>query len=477
MLWMLVPVLLAGCGSDEGPGNSPPPGEATQMSKSGGDGQSGPAGSVLPQQYGVLVRDAAGTPVPDFKIAWAVISGGGSVAADTTLSDASGIARVTHTLGDAIGLQSISATGAGLSGSPLTFTSTAKAFFTVLGGGNNVPERYTSDLWVHGEYAYTGTWGSRNAQGNVLKVWHLGAGGAPTIVDSVVTVGIGTVSDVEVSSDGSLLVFSGENGSGSGLFLYSLADPANPVFIDSAHVGTGLHTATFGYIDGKRYIFAAKNPGSPALMIFEIDPAAGNPIAPVTSVPVAANYGIHDTFVRDGIAFVCAWNTGILIYDVGDGLKGGSVLAPKLVSSIATVGGQVHNAWWFHNPTNSQKKYLFVGEEGPGSIGGSSDGDIHVVDVSNLENPSEVASYHLDGAGTHNFWMDEARQILYAAYYNGGVVALDVSGTLTGNLSSRELARIAPGGAGNTFVWGVMLANGYVYASDMLSGFWQLQAP
>jgi hypothetical protein len=73
--------------------------------------------------------------------------------------------------------------------------------------------------------------------------------------------------------------------------------------------------------------------------------------------------------------------------------------------------------------------------------------------------------------------MDEARQILYAAYYNGGVVALDVSGTLTGNLASRELARITPGGAGNTFVWGVMVANGDVYASDMLSGLWQLKAP
>jgi hypothetical protein len=211
-------------------------------------------------------------------------------------------------------------------------------------------------------------------------------------------------------------------------------------------------------------------------MIFEIDPGAVNPIAPVTSVPVAANYGIHDTFVRDGIAFVCAWNTGILIYDVGDGIKGGSVLTPALVSSIATAGGQVHNAWWFHSPTGEQK-YLFVGEEGPGTIGGSSEGDIHVVDVSNLNAPVEVGSYHLSGAGTHNFWMDEARQILYAAYYNGGVVALDVSGVLGGNLFNREIARITPGGAGNTFVWGVMLANGYVYASDMLSGLWQLKAP
>jgi hypothetical protein len=454
------------------------------MSKSGGDGQSAPAGSVLPQQYGVLVRDASDIPVPDVKIAWAVTSGGGSVSADTTLSNGSGIARVTHTLGDAIGPQSVGATGAGLSGSPLTFSSTAKAVFIVLGGGNNVPERYTSDLWVHGEYAYTGTWNFRSGQGNVLYVWHLGPDGAPTQVSSLVLTNalgdpsFGTVSDVEVSSDGSLLVFSAENDNGgAGLYLYGLGNPASPVFIDSAHVGTGLHTATFGYIDGKRYIFAAKNPGSPALMIFEIDPAAGNPIALVTSVPVAANYGVHDTFVREGLAFVCAWNTGILIYDVGHGIKGGSVQVPKLVSSIVTGGGKVHNAWWFHNPVTTEKRYLFVGEEGPGTIGSSSSGDIHVVDVSNLENPAEVASYHLNGAGTHNFWMDEARQILYAAYYNGGVVALDVSGTLTGNLASRELARITPGGAGNTFVWGVMLANGDVYASDMLSGLWQLKAP
>jgi hypothetical protein len=34
--------------------------------------------------------------------------------------------------------------------------------------------------------------------------------------------------------------------------------------------------------------------------------------------------------------------------------------------------------------------------------------------------------------------------------------------------------RIEPGGASNTFTWGVMLANGSLYASDMLSGLWQI---
>jgi hypothetical protein len=204
--------------------------------------------------------------------------------------------------------------------------------------------------------------------------------------------------------------------------------------------------------------------------------------APVASqFPVPANYGIHDTFVRDGIAFACVWNTGIIVFDVGDGRAGGTPSAPVPLDTFVTNasgvpgGPAAHNAWWFHNPVTSEKRYLFVGQEGPGNTGSTSSGDIHVVDVSNLSSLTEVATYRMNGAGAHNFWMDEAAQILYAAYYNGGVVALDVSGTLSGNLATREIARIQPGGAGNTSTWGVQLgANGSLYAVDMLSGVWQL---
>ena len=198
----------------------------------------------------------------------------------------------------------------------------------------------------------------------------------------------------------------------------------------------------------------------------------GVTLAATVSIP--ANYGIHDTYVRDGLAFVCAWNTGVMIFDVGNGIMGGSPSTPRLVATYATPGGEVHNAWWFQNPNTGEKKYLFVGQEGPGSLGSSSSGDIHVLDVSDLRLPTEVASFHLNGAGTHNFWMDESAQILYAAYYNQGVVALDVSGTLSGNLSSRLIDSIRPGGVGNTYTWGVQLYAGSLYAVDMLSGFWQL---
>jgi hypothetical protein len=201
----------------------------------------------------------------------------------------------------------------------------------------------------------------------------------------------------------------------------------------------------------------------------------------VDSLPIPQNYGIHDQFIRDGLAFVCAWNSGVMIYDVGNGIKGGAPANPQLVGQLVTtdtlqdqhIGARVHNAWWFHNPGTMEQKYLFIGQEGSGTIGASSSGDIHVVDVSDLTSPKEVALFRRAGAGTHNFWMDESKAILYAAYYNGGVVAIDVSGTLSGDISSRMIDTLSFG-AGNSYTWGVQLYNGSLYAMDMVSGFWQL---
>jgi hypothetical protein len=356
------------------------------------------------------------------------------------------------------------------------------ASFSILGGGNNVPDRYTSDLWVHGGWAYSGTWGAarRNGvAGNAVKIWRLDAAGAPSLADSVIVPAVGTVSDVQVSDDGALLVFSTELGPGNGLYVYDLADPGHPRLLDSALVSQGIHTATVADIGGRRYVFAARDPNDPALLIYDItSPGA---IELRATVPVPADYGIHDTYVRDGLAFVFAWNTGVIIYDVGNGLRGGTPDAPVEVSRLLTAddgvagGSAVHNGWWFHNPVTGERRYLFIGQEGAGVVGSRSSGDIHVVDVSNLAQPREVAFFHLDGAGTHNFWMDEEHQILYAAYYNAGVVAIDVSGTLQGDISNRLIAQIQPGGPGNTYTWGVQLANGALYASDMVSGVWELE--
>ncbi|HEV7365316.1 MAG TPA: Ig-like domain-containing protein [Gemmatimonadales bacterium] len=455
-----------------------------------GNGQSGRVGSPLPDSLRVEVTDAAGNGAQGVGVSWSVLAGGGSIAPSSSVTNASGVASAAFTLGPAQGEQRAQAEASAVSGSPVVVTATGVpagggVALNVASGGNNVPDRYSSDLWVHGNFAYTGTWGFRKQLGNVFNVWSLGPSGAPTLAGSVTVPDIGTVSDLQVSDDGQLLVVSGERGDDGGIYAYSLADPAHPAFLDSALVGSpGFHTVTLATISGRNYAFAARNPGfsgtsddRPALVIYDVTQPSN--ITRVAVVPVPPNYGIHDTYVRDGLAFVFAWDSGVIIYDVGNGMRGGSPASPVEVSRLITAATSssspaVHNGWWFHNPVTGENRYLFIGQEGPGIIGSRSTGDIHVVDVSDLSHPVEVAFLHLNGAGTHNFWMDEGQQILYAAYYNAGVVALDVSGTLAGDLSARVLSRLQVGGKNNTFTWGVQLANGSLYAIDMLSGLWQL---
>ena len=165
------------------------------------------------------------------------------------------------------------------------------------------------------------------------------------------------------------------------------------------------------------------------------------------------------------------------------------------VGRIATVGGNAHNAWWFHNPQGNEKKYVFVGEEQAGAVPAGSGGDIHVVDISNPAQPREVAFYTVAGAGTHNFSVDEARGVLYAAYYNGGVRAIDVRGDLgtctpaqkspDGRCDLTKMGReLAVGLAGSVavpgfdppYIWGVHFQGSHVYASDMVNGLWKLRA-
>ncbi len=476
-------LLAPACGDDGGTEPPPPPPGGVALTYVAGRGQSGLVEEALAAPFEVLATED-GEPREGVEVLWELAEGTGTLSDASTTTGANGRTSVTLTFGEEYGYHVVHARllpGA----TPIAFDSRAYHPLPVVGGGNNVPDRFTSDLWLHGEYAYTGTWGSiaRNGNfGDVLKVWHLDGSGAPSLVREVVLPDISTVSDVEVSADGTLLLATTEGQAADGLYLFSLADPSNPAPIAFEPVSSGLHTGTFAEVGGTRYAFAARNPGSPALMIWRIDPLAVDPIAPVGSVPVPADYGIHDTFVRDGLAFVSAWNTGLIIYDVGDGRAGGSPASPQEVSRIVTGangvpgGPAVHNAWWFHNPALNQKRYVFVGQEGPATIGSTSSGDLHVVDITNLASPVEVASLRIPGAGVHNLWMDEARQILYAAFYNGGVVALDVSGSLTGNLTGRIMGQVRPAG-GSTYVWGVMLHQGSLYASDMLTGLWQITPP
>src|SRR5437762_7362523 len=88
-------------------------------------------------------------------------------------------------------------------GSDKTVTAPTSQVLTVLGHGI-VSDRYTGEIWVNGNVAYTTTWGSREALGNAVKIWDV-SGNVPVLVDSLIVPGASTLGDVQTSDDGQLL--------------------------------------------------------------------------------------------------------------------------------------------------------------------------------------------------------------------------------------------------------------------------------
>ena len=362
---------------------------------------------------------------------------------------------------------------------------------TVLGRGDFKPARTTGELFVRDTTAYSTTWG--NAGGtSAIYIWDV-ARSAPTLVDSVIVPGARTLGDVAVSDDGSLLIVATE--ASGALLVYSLAQARSPVLLSVTTTGValGVHTAEIGRVNGKLYGFLSIDPGSGvAAQLVIVD--LSNPTAPqiVFTRQLGRPY-VHDTFLRDGLLYLALWNDGMAIWDIGGGGRGGTVTNPVELGRVQTVNGEVHNIWWLKDPATNINRYAFVGEEGPGSIGVSSVGDVHVVDISDMSAPREVAFYTVAGAGTHNFSVDEPNGVLYAAYYNGGVRALDVRGDLgtctdaqrstpaNSTLALCDLRKMGRElGVGlidrgiAVYVWGVQYLRGALYASDMINGLWKL---
>lgn len=101
-------------------------GPATTMVLQAGDGQAATAGSAVVVAPSVRVTDAGGNPVSNVSVTFAVASGGGTVTGGNAKTDVAGIASVNRwMLGTTAGTNSLKATSAGLTGSPVTFTATA----------------------------------------------------------------------------------------------------------------------------------------------------------------------------------------------------------------------------------------------------------------------------------------------------------------------------------------------------------------
>lgn len=362
---------------------------------------------------------------------------------------------------------------------------------TSLGQGV-VNDRFTAELWVNGNTAYTTTWGTRTvndvqARGDAVKIWDVSSS-QPVLVDSLIIPGATTLGDIQTTPDGKYLVVATE--SAGSIVIFDLTNPRKPVLLTrftNADIANGVHTSEVQAVDGRVYAFLCIDPrgGEKArLVIADIT----DPLNPsMVFSQIMGSPFVHDVFVRDGIMMTALWNDGIAIFDIGGGGRGGTPSNPIRIGGVVTVGGKAHNIFWYRDPVTGSKRYALVGEEGPGAIPTTSVGDVHVVDVSDMTSPHEVAFYNVPTAGVHNFSADEDRGILYAAYYNAGVRALSIRGDLGACAASekapdgrcdlrkmnRELAK-GPVNVSTVYVWGVHFTGGRLYASDMLNGLWRL---
>lgn len=105
-------------GGGAGPGTDDP---VMSRASPSGDGQSGPAGSILPQQLRVVLTQE-GAPVAGRTVTWELLASGGSVAPASSLTGSDGIAAASVTLPPFAATSTVAAASNGVNGSPVRFS-------------------------------------------------------------------------------------------------------------------------------------------------------------------------------------------------------------------------------------------------------------------------------------------------------------------------------------------------------------------
>ena len=347
-------------------------------------------------------------------------------------------------------------------------------------GNGKVTDVYTSDLWVWEgvdgrDYAVTGTWSARGD----AYFWDVTDPSNIVAIDTI-RVDARTVNDVKVSEDGRIAVISREGASDrkNGLVILDVTDPSDVKILSRFDDGLtgGVHNVfiyedhVFAVNAGRKYdIINIEDPTNPyRVSDFELD---------------TPGHSVHDVWVVDGIAYSSNWDDGVVAVDVGGMASGdmpgagGSLENPVQLGSYTYPSGWNHAAFPFKSQS-SDKFYIAAGDEAfPDGVAA---GWIHFFELDSWDQAKEVARYEVPEAGTHNIWIVD--DIMFVAYYQGGLRIVDVSGELMGNLydQGREIAKFLPtaseGIAPNKpEAWGPQPYKDLIFVSDMNSGLWALK--
>ena len=444
-------------------------------------------GDVL--RFAITAKDAAGKTIAGLTPTWSFSPGQGQIDEDGAFV---GYEPGEYTITASFGARSVES----------TITLAPRDVRRALSLVGRLPRtRFTTEeVWIHqdGKHAYLGSGGG----GDVLYALDISNPADPKVTDSIVS-NTRRVNDVMTFPDGKFLVFTREGASDrkNGIVIASLEDPAHPKPIAEFTEGVtgGVHSA-FVYKQEKygTFIFLT-NDGTGALHVIDVnDPYHPKEVARwKTEGRPDAGRSLHDIDLRDGLLYASYWNDGLIVLDVGNGIKGGSPSNPVKVSQfkydlnamykqVEVDGGPgfirgTHTAW-------RHKNYVFIADEvfpaaGPkgtkDAAAGRAYGRLQVVDVTDITNPKSVAFYEPEYGGVHNVWV--AGDSLYMGAYNAGFRVFDISGELRGDLRAqgREIGHMntadMDGHVKNAaMTWGVVVnpKDGLAYVNDDNNGLW-----
>jgi hypothetical protein len=435
--------------------------------------------------FTAAAKDAAGKPVKDVTINWSVSGNGAAAYSDGAfVAYNPGTYQVTASIGQHSGSASITVT-------PRNAEREIDVVAHVQPKDEKGEPIQTAEEWIIGTHAYLSTIADR------VFLYDIADPSNPKLLDTM-KVDARLVNDVSTTPDEKLGVITREGASNrkNGIVVLDLSDP-NKLQTAAEYTETvtgGVHSAFINthYIyltddaTGSLRVIDFQDPKHPKEVArWQVDNNKSQTIVGPEG-PVTTGRYLHDLYVKDGLAYLAYWRDGLVILDVGNGMKGGSPEHPKLVSQYLYNHYELYGDDWLAgtHSTFRYKNYLFVGDEvllGFFNIMSKervpTRAICHVMDVSDIEHPREVAFYEVPEGGSHNFWADN--DMLFLGDYSGGGRVIDISGELRGDLyrQGREIARLWTGDsqafrANLPLTWGAQPWNGLIYINDIDSGLW-----